>query len=110
MNKSEELAILRNTIRKLGPNSYCGPWLASVADEVEREVRGDFFPTPSIAATQQTCDEMLKFARSTAADIEAAARAKAERRLKATEDSIAGIKDRAAIALRTALENLEGRL
>lgn len=110
MNKSEEIMLLRDLALRLGANSYCGPWLASVADEVEQQVRGDFFPTPTIAGTTRACQNMIIAAAASARQIEADARVKSERMHKAIEASISSIKDRAAIKLRLALNELEGRL
>lgn len=58
MTKRQELDILDETIAKLGPDSYLGPWLASVASEVERSVRSDYFPTVSVKETQLSCAKM----------------------------------------------------
>lgn len=110
MMKSEEIALLRAVAAKLGPNSYCGPWLASVADEVERDIHSDFFPLMSIASTKLTCDKMLEFARSTAADIEAAARTNADKAIRATEDRIAALMERTRSDLNAAIRRLEGWL
>jgi hypothetical protein len=44
MLKAEELGILDRAIAQLGRDSYLGPWLASVRDEVERDIRSDFSP------------------------------------------------------------------
>ena len=41
---AEELGILDRAIAQLGRDSYLGPWLASVRDEVERDIRSDFSP------------------------------------------------------------------
>lgn len=110
MTKSHEIQALRKLAADLGPASYCGPWLASVADEVEQQVRSDFFPTPSIASTQAKCTAMLVEAAETAAQVEVDARTKADKMIRATEDRISSIKDRAAIELRSALQKLEGWL
>lgn len=58
MNKAQELEILDVTIKTLGKESYCGPWLATVRDEVEREIRGDYFPDFSIRAARTECERM----------------------------------------------------
>ena len=44
MLKAEELAVIDLAIAQLGGDSYLGPWLASVRDEVERDIRSDFSP------------------------------------------------------------------
>lgn len=82
MNKSTEIQILREAAEKLGPNSYCGPWLLSVLGEVEQEIRADFMPSPSIAralkesedvrnAARHEADGILRGARKVAEDIRA---------------------------------------
>lgn len=110
MNKSEEIELLREVADKLGPNSYCGPWLASVADGVEIEIRGDFFPTPTLAGTRKDCEEMVALAKDKAEQIEADARTKGDKMLREVENRISLIKDRAVIELSLLLKALEGRL
>lgn len=110
MRKAEEIQMLREVAKVLGPNSYCGPWLASVADEVEYEVRSDFFPTPSIAATRKECENLKADAIAEAGMIEAVAREKANKIASDADDRASRIRDRAAIALRSALVELEERL
>ena len=46
MTKSEELAILRDAAERLGPDSYCGPWLAEQLELVERDMLADLAPAP----------------------------------------------------------------
>lgn len=46
--KAAELNELKALAEKLGPQSYCGPWLASVLVEVEADMRSDMGPTPSV--------------------------------------------------------------
>lgn len=107
MNKSQELVILRYAIHKLGPDSYCGPWLASVADEVEQQVRGDFFPTPSIAATQIRCDVLVEEANQLAKQIEADARAKGIKIVKTAKERAATIINLSRTSLQAAIQRLE---
>ncbi len=107
MTKSEEIAFLRAVATKLGQHSYCGPWLASVADEVEQQVRGDFFPSPSIKATQATCAAMVTRSTEIAQQIESDARTKGDRMIREVEDRISGIKSRTRIKLQLALQDIE---
>ena len=80
MNKDAELKILAETIEKLGPDSYCGPWLESVLREVEIEMRNDLQVTPTLNETRLQCKVMLEEARAAAketrwqADVDAATR------------------------------------
>lgn len=45
MTKQQEILRLNATIKALGPDSYLGPWLATVRAEVESNIRSDMFPT-----------------------------------------------------------------
>ena len=49
MTKQEELAILADTIARLGPDSYLGSWLAGSLPTLANWIRSDIFP-PSIDA------------------------------------------------------------
>lgn len=70
--KDQEIAILRETIRQLGPLSYCGPWLAQQLDGIERDLRSDFFPQIDRDATIRDCAQMARVAEANAREIEAA--------------------------------------
>ncbi|CAB4162134.1 hypothetical protein UFOVP783_19 [uncultured Caudovirales phage] len=63
MNKQAELHILDHTIKSLGWDSYLGPWLSSVRDEVERDITSDFLPALTLAdaikAGKAKADEVL---------------------------------------------------
>ena len=48
MSKAQELAILDRAIADLTPNSYLGPYLASVRADVEMSIRSDIMPTPEL--------------------------------------------------------------
>jgi hypothetical protein len=49
VSKSDEVRILTELAAGLGQYSYCGPWLASVAQEVAKDIANDFCPVPSVA-------------------------------------------------------------
>ena len=49
MTKNDELAIIRATAEKLGPNSYLGPWLLQLLPELESHMRADVRPMIRIA-------------------------------------------------------------
>jgi multidrug resistance efflux pump len=44
MTKNQELLELKSLSAKLGPDSYIGPWLASIIPEIECDVRSDLQP------------------------------------------------------------------
>ena len=46
MFKQEEIAILAAAADKLGPHSYCGPWLTAAIPIIERDIRSDNPPNP----------------------------------------------------------------
>lgn len=57
--KDGELAILAEAARRLGPLSYCGPWLAQQLDGISRDLRSDFFPQIDVESARRQCGEML---------------------------------------------------
>lgn len=71
MTKAEELAILRETVERLGTDSYLGPWLREVSAEVAWIIADDLAVTLSIRGTRERA---LADAESTVA----AARAEAD--------------------------------
>jgi chorismate mutase len=87
MTKQEELNTLRATAHTLGADSYLGPWLDSVADELEALILADLQPrltlADAIAKAREVTDEAE---REAATRIETATRhaalleAKAEKR------------------------------
>lgn len=79
MTKKQEIEILHETITKLGPDSYCGPWLESVLSEVESEMRSDFLPTPSLWVTKKECADLVNAAKLEAGKLVQDALATAER-------------------------------
>ena len=44
MTKSEEIEILRDTIAKLGRDSYCGAWLSDQLPSIESALSSDYLP------------------------------------------------------------------
>ena len=52
VSKSDEVRILNELAAGLGQYSYCGPWLASVAQEVAKDIANDFSPVPSVASAR----------------------------------------------------------
>src|ERR1043166_933705 len=86
--KQQEIEILEAAIQQLGPDSYLGPWLQSVAGEVERLVRCDIFPELSLKAAQED-----------AAVIKRNAQGEAENIIKKADDNALRIKRQANLYL-----------
>lgn len=55
MTKSEEIAIIREFARKLGPNSYFGPILAEQLGEIEMDISSDIYPSANVARAKADC-------------------------------------------------------
>ena len=102
MTKAEEIEAIRELAARLGPDAYCGPWLAEVADMVESDIRADMHPTPTLSATRRFCDEVIATAKERADGITSAAYDRAAER----EGNVHRQIESAASALRTALKNL----
>ena len=68
MTKLEELAILAETVQRLGPNSYLGPWLAESLPTLRGWIESDMFPPSAeslalqAAADRHQAAELLKAA------------------------------------------------
>lgn len=89
-SKSEEIAILRETVAKLGPLSYCGPWLSQQIDGIERDIRSDYPVCADYNATVRECAQMKANAESWAKDkLDAAGRVAKEITMKAYGDATA---------------------
>ena len=74
MTTAEELRIVRRAIEDLGPNSYCGPWLAWVLPELESDLRSDKLPTVTPKAAKIEAALIISQAKAEAAAILAKAR------------------------------------
>jgi hypothetical protein len=59
ITKDQELKTLKETAAKLGPNSYLGPWLDSVAFELESAIRSDLVPEISLKDTREQCERLV---------------------------------------------------
>lgn len=59
MTKRQELELLAETAAKLGPDSYCGPWLTKILPEVERDIRSDFFPMHSPEEVRKEANKIV---------------------------------------------------
>lgn len=83
MTKNEELQILREAAEKLGPDSYCGPWLRTVIPIIERDIRSDNPPDPIThrqyaAQIMAEAEEVLRRAKADADIVMHAAKKKLE--------------------------------
>ncbi len=82
MTKQKEINTIRELVQRIGPDSYIGPWLASVADEAERLIRSDLPIDLSIRETinaaLQDATEIKERARQDAESIMKAANTAAE--------------------------------
>lgn len=58
LTRDDEIAILREAVEKLGPKSYCGPWLAEQIVGIEHDIRSDLFPQTSRAAAVLQCTQI----------------------------------------------------
>ena len=74
MTKNEELSILRDTIARLGPNSYVGPWLLDQLPWIESDMRSDIPPMSSYSQCRTVRAEELEENRKRIADMESEAK------------------------------------
>ena len=82
MTKSDEVQILRETIAKLGQNSYCGAWLADQLPSIESAITSDYPPETyalSIHEARIHCEKIIGQANDEAATIEKRAKFEAEK-------------------------------
>ena len=101
MTKRDELNILAEAIEKLGPDSYLGPWLLNVSDEVERQIRSDFFPMVSLKDTREQCEREVADAKKRAQDIIEAANIHSNRVRMGADNLVNTIADNAIERLRS---------
>lgn len=73
MTKDQELEILRDTIARLGPNSYVGPWLLDQLPWIESDMRSDIPPMSSYSQCRTVRAEELEENRKRIADMESQA-------------------------------------
>ncbi len=75
MTKQNEIEILRACAERLGPDSYCGPWLSDQIPAIESDIRADLFPMRSYRDARQTeTDERERNARICADAVKSAER------------------------------------
>jgi tRNA C32,U32 (ribose-2'-O)-methylase TrmJ len=88
ITKDQELKTLKETAAKLGPNSYLGPWLDSIAFELEAMMRADSFPCINLTEAAEDVAKILAKAEQKADEIKVAALQRAEERATLTEREI----------------------
>jgi cell division septum initiation protein DivIVA len=81
MNKKQELAVITAAAAELGEDSYLGPWLTQVADELERDLRSDIVPSISLRDAARQAESIVAAAKQQAAYILAAAQKESEAQL-----------------------------
>jgi DNA-binding protein YbaB len=106
MTKEQEIKILKESIEKLGLESYLGPWLESVLIEVERDVRSDIYPSASITETRKGCETLIAEATTEANRIVTEANRKAENTITQAFNRANGILSSTRENLRQALNEL----
>lgn len=67
MTKSEEIAIIREFARRLGPDSYFGPILAEQVWEIEQDITNDIYPVATVTRAKADCAEIKREAEEQAA-------------------------------------------
>jgi hypothetical protein len=85
ITKDQELATLKETAVKLGSNSYLGPWLDSIAFELEAMMRADSFPCISLAEAKEDALRIIKDGEKQADQIKVASLQRAADRETLTE-------------------------
>jgi hypothetical protein len=109
MTKDHELRELDATIKRFGPDSYIGAWLAEYRMAIIDAIASDFpvgtrVPMPGEAAREAR--ELLERARATAARELEAARLEAARELERAREQVRVIRGEHAATLRRLLERL----
>ena len=110
MTKNQELQILDETIAKLGRDSYCGPWLASVRAEVEQDIRCDIAPCQTTAESRRNAEILLREAKESAESMLLGAKARAEREIAEARQEASRIRDRIRLELHRIENILDGRI
>jgi hypothetical protein len=109
MTKSQEISILRDTIARLGADSYCGPWLAGQLGAIESAINSDYPPeayalSPADAARES--QSILAEARKDAGEIRLRAERDASRERELARDWAGEIRQSVRIQLQTILSKI----
>lgn len=106
MTKDQELAILRKAIQDLRVDSYLGPWLNSITDELERDLRSDFIPVLTLSEARRRADNVLADAHAKAEQIRQEAQREADKVKQDAIDSSRRVRAALRHDLQQALNNL----
>lgn len=77
--KQQELEILDAAIAALGPDTYLGPWLQEIRDEVYQYMRNDFFPEITTKGAAERAQQIIDEARESANGLMAVAQHEADK-------------------------------
>jgi cell division septum initiation protein DivIVA len=58
MTKAEEMQRYDEFVRKMPQDSYLRPWLETIREEVERDLRCDIFPSQTPRETHERCRKL----------------------------------------------------
>jgi len=94
MTKTEEIARFASLISAFPADSYIRPWLMSIREQVEADIRGDIFPSVTPAETRAAIAAESQRATERAAEIIATAEQKAARIVKDAESQAQTVRDR----------------
>ena len=106
MNKQQELQVLDEMVKRLGPDSYLGPWLTEVRAEVAADLSRDYQPSALPSKSAKQAVSILNFAEEQAAEFKARTERRAAETLATAERRAAEIVGAAARNLQTALKSL----
>ena len=104
MTKNEELEILRDAARRLGPDSYCGPWLSESLPAIEQDLRSDFVPSASIEDARKEAARIISEATERGKELLRLAQLKSD---EATRYATR-VRDEVSAAIRAAEKALHG--
>lgn len=105
--KAQEIEILQRTIAALGPDTYLGPWLDSIIEELRADLRNDFYPVKTLRDHQLQCQQLKTGAEDFCRQQKDRARIEAQRILETAQTSAAAIRARLTVQLRSSLQQLE---
>lgn len=108
MIKSDEIALLVELAERLGPDSYCGPWLKEQIPWIERDIRSDLPPSASWEGSRRLAYEIQSRAESEAQAILDRAHKDAEENARKIENDVALRRSFAISGLKRALEGIQG--
>jgi len=107
MSKDEELAVIDAAIKKIGSNSYLGPWLRDIRPELERTLRCDIEPQFAMSHYRHLAGQILSSARDQADRLKSQADEYKARTEQEARKMVDNAKHYAAHHLRKALEEVE---